>query len=215
MPSPRPPSVIHVGITPSLAPILQENIEDCAIETPGMGMVLDVKPSRELNLHSSDLIIQIGESTLEYDQYAVQIGWEEIILVASPDVIITDPNTNRIKEMFSSSQPKYNIFTYPENHEIRILFDQLFEIEKTSPFGIVVPNPTAMLQSIEQNNNAIGYIPKSWYSGNIPTITMETRTESEYIFPVLVISKQKTQEPIVSFISCLQQEWLNLDNHKD
>jgi len=205
-PSPSPPIIIHVGITPSLVPSIQENLVFCASNTPGMGVILDLIPKKDLSLEDSDMIIQIGDPAMDINGFAYQIGWEEIVVIASADLHLVLNDKESIKEIYSSYQPELNILTYPSNHEIRNLFDQIFEIEETTPYGLVVPNPTAMLDSIDQNQNAIGYVPASWITQEIHTVALDSMESKDLLFPILVLLEKKPHEPTITFIGCLQQE---------
>ena len=206
LPSPSPPLLVHVGITPSLTFFFQEEVKNCALQIPEIALELDVIPRRDLNLDEFDMIIQIGEPALEINGFSYQIGWEEIILIAGSNINVFDLDKQSINHIFSSPQQEIDIWTYPEDHEIRNLFNHAFEIKENTPFGRIAPDPEAMLESIDQNQNAIGYIPSSLYSGEIQVISLEDMEENLLLYPVLVLTIQEPKDQAALFINCLQQE---------
>lgn len=206
LPSPNSPSIIHIGITPTLAPLFQNKLNDCATQTPGMGIVIETLPQGNLNLADTDIIIQIEGLSQNNQEQEYQIGVEEILLISSPDLKITEIMGSNIGEVFSSLQTPYKIYTYPENHELQNLFFQIFQIEKISPHAIIVPNPSAMLAAVNNNLNAVGYVPKSWYDGELPSVNLSDIVDNDINFPIVVITNKTPQGRIRSFIGCLQRE---------
>jgi hypothetical protein len=206
-PSPQP---LRIEITPSLLPIFQERLNNCAKENSGVAMILQVTPYQALDLKETDIIIQIGEPDMGISGYALQIGWEEIVLVASPDVEIDKLDMDGIKAQFTASKPQMQIWTYSEKHEIKRIFDEWFLLgEKTSPYGQVVPNPGEMLNSILIETNSIGYLPISWASEDIQIIPIQPSVQETLRQPVLALTNHNPEGQMLIFLNCLQDSWVN------
>jgi len=205
LPSPQP---LFIDITPSLLPVFQKRLNNCALENSGIAMVLRVTPYQALEMKETDIIIQIGEPDMGISGFAIQIGWEEIVIVASPDVEIDNLDLDQIKELFTSLKPQMRIWTYSEKHEIKRIFDKWFlKSEKTSPYGQVVPNPGEMINSIQTATNSIGYLPKSWAVNDIQTISIYPLAEENLRQPILALVKQNPEGQMRIFLNCLQNSW--------
>ena len=203
-PIPTPPVIIRIAVTPTLAPILQGRLYNCAGKIQGMDIVMDITPKIHLNHDNSDLIIQIGAIPQEIGGYKYQIGTEEILLVSNLELKYSELKRDTIKDFFTSNQTPLMVFTYPKDHELRLIFDHLVQIDKTTPYAVEVPNPAAVLESIEAEKNAIGFIPRSWYSGDFPIITMDGINPNETIFPILVVINHEPEIKEKELIQCLQ-----------
>jgi hypothetical protein len=203
--APPTPLPLFIDITPSLFPIFQERLNNCALENEGIAMILRVVPRQILDLEEADIVIQIGEPDLGFYGSAIQIGWEEIILVASPDVEIDNLGVDQIKELFTSLKPQMQIWTYSESHEINHIFVEWFLLgERESPYGQVVPNPGEMISSIQTSTNSIGYLPKSWVVNDIQTISIYPLVDENLRQPILALVNQNPKGQVRIFLNCLQ-----------
>ena len=116
-----------------------------------------------------------------------------------------------VKNLFTSHQKGIEIWTYPEGHEIQNLFNQRFDILEISPYSRIAPNPEAMIETINQQENAIGFIPSSYLFEDVQVIPINDIEKDQLRFPVLVLSNDEPGGEIKLFIHCLQQQ-LSLEN---
>ncbi|MCJ7701789.1 MAG: hypothetical protein MUO62_09415 [Anaerolineales bacterium] len=204
-PPPASPQPLRVEITPSLEPLFQEKIQNCALQNPRSAVFLDVVPSASLDPERADIIIQIGEPSKGPAGFAVQLGWEEIILIAHPDVEIQDLTLAKIRGIYTASPPSLQSWTYPENHEIRRFFDQIIlGNEPISPFTHIAPQPGDMIAAVSQEPGSIGYALQSWIPGDIQTFTLGNAVQTALRQPILARSLQEPAGPARDFLICLQ-----------
>ena len=207
-PPPPSPQSIHVGISPSLMPLLRDDLNDCALDNPGISMILDVIPNFSLDREVTDIALQIGEPAEGVWEYAFQLGFEEIVLVAHPNSKIALDNLESIRHEFTTHKQNRVILTYPAGHKLRELFkDAVLENEEISPYALVVSNPGEMVESIIRDPGSIGYIPKSWGTDDLQIISIDPIIQKKLQQPVLVTTHQEPVGLIRNLIFCLQNSW--------
>ena len=202
LPSPYP---LHIGITPLIRDLYHEDLYRCAANNSHFVLILDTTPSRKLDLESSDMIIQLGEPDGGLSYFAAQIGLEQIVLIASPDVDVSFLTVELIKDQFTALKPRYSIWTYPANHEIEQFFSKLIlHGEDQSPYTQLVPNPEAMIEILSSTETSIGYSIGSYIDDDLEIIPIDPALQDSLKQPVLLITKQEPQGEIRNFVSCLQ-----------
>jgi len=204
-PPPPSPYPLHIGITPSIRGLYQEDLYRCASNNSDFVLILNTTTSRKLDLDSSDMIIQLGEPERGLSFFAVQIGWEEIVLISSPDTDISNLTLELVKEQFTALKPQYSVWTYPRNHEIERYFSKLIlHGQDQSPYSQLVPNPEIMIDIINETEKSIGYTLKSYLNGEMEIIPIDPVVQESLKQPVLLIMEQEPEGEIKNFISCVQ-----------
>jgi hypothetical protein len=207
-PPPPPPNPLFVGITPSLFPLYQDAIVDCGNTFPDLAAIIDIAPSQAFDLNSFDVIIQLGEPSEISNRVLVQIGIEDIVMITGGNGGKTTMTVNEIKKIYTSKTPDFQIWTYPENQEIRIIFDSIILGEQTeSPYGQIVPGPEQMLIEIKRNPGSLGYILHSWATDEFSTIALDPQVLDSLQQPVIAQAKKDANKEIMNFLSCLQDQW--------
>jgi hypothetical protein len=207
-PPPPSPSPIHVQIPLTLKPAYEEILGQCNAKITELAIFLDVVPEEDLSLESSDMILRMGESKEITTDFAFQIGWEQVILIASPDVEIEKLSISQIRKLFTSSPPPLNIWTYPDNYEINRYFKESFigDLE-ISGYAFIAVNPGEMVESIRSEPNSLGYIPKSWLIDDVQEISIDQTTQELMTYPVIILTNHKPEGPVTEFLVCLQNNW--------
>jgi hypothetical protein len=173
-----------------------------------MALILNVLPYSAMDKEVTDLIIKIGKPVDGVGSFAVQLDWEEIVMITNLDIDSGDITRGKIRELYTSSPPPLNIWTYPMGHEIRFIFDKfILENVEISPYGLIVSNPSEMLESIKSRPESIGYIPKSWVTDDVQIIPLDPSTQESLRQPVLALADQVPEGAGWNFISCLQRSW--------
>jgi len=204
-PSPQP---IRVSTTPVIFPVHQELLNYCSIQNPEINMILDIQPDTLPKDGTVDIAIIIGEPETWDGITAYQLGWEDIVFITNVDSKVNLRKLESIRGYFTATQPIYNIWTYPQGHPLQKIFGEVIMGEENiSPYAIIAPNPGEMLDAITQDSNAIGYIPGSWLTDDIKTITIDPSIQEALRKPILALTSQKPDPLIQNFLACLQINW--------
>jgi hypothetical protein len=210
LPTPPPPRPLFIGITPSLFPNYQEAIVECGNGFPDLASIIDVLPAQALDLNRSDIIIQLGEPSEITNRVLVQIGTEDLVVITAGISESESITVNELRKIYTSKTPDIQIWTYPENQEIRKLFDRIVLGEKTeSPYGQIVPGPEQMLIEIKRNPGSLGYILHTWITDDVSTFELDSQVNITLQQPVIAQAKKDADKKILNFLGCLQNQWEN------
>lgn len=205
LPPPPFPQPVRIGLPPSLFPILQDRLVACEQTTPGVAVLAQVKPYNSLDLIASDIIIQLGEDNLAEDQYPVQLGWGQLVLIVNPDLPDASLDEGTIQDNFTALSPVFQVWTYPPDHELRNLFDRVFLVsEATSPAAQIATGPAEMLVAISQDPTALGYVLDSWVTSEVQTLPVDTATHAALRQPILAVTQHDPQGALEQYLACLQ-----------
>ena len=64
----------------------------------------------------------------------------------------------------------------------------------------IAPDPHTMLDAIQGDNAAIGYIPAAWVDKNVNAVSLDA------IFPIVALTSGEAQNSARLLISCLQDD---------
>ena len=202
---PLPPQPVQVAYTTSLQPI-RERLHDCALAQPQIALITDETSLIALEDHTAEIILWPGEPLLETSRKAYALGSDSIIMISGVDVTVQDASLEELSELFTDPQSPYQIWTYNQGNELRKIFDQAVLGGKViSPYALQAPHPGAMIEAIQANPLAVGYIPESWLLGNIQTITIDRELQTELKYPILALTRGQASEHLAVFIDCLQK----------
>jgi phosphate transport system substrate-binding protein len=85
--------------------------------------------------------------------------------------------------------------------ETRQIFQQgVLQGGVVTPNAFLAPHPSAMLEAVSGNLDAIGYLPKAWSTGEVATIYLGIH------MPVLVVADEEPQDAARELVACLQGE---------
>jgi hypothetical protein len=128
--------------------------------------------------------------------FAYQIGQEEMIVITNSQNDLQRLSLNEVQNLFASGE---NIWVYSSDSEMQRYFNQVaMQGRSVSLFAKVAPNPKIMIQMLEENQHAVGVIPKSLLNQNLKEIY------SIGVFPVLALTETEPQGAVKSLIGCLQ-----------
>lgn len=187
--SPTRPTSQTQTITINYSPFIEFQMNE--IYTCANDLSIILKISEE----NPELYIQIDEPEILINN-AYQIGEEEIVIITNSQNDLQMLSLNEAQNLFASGE---NIWVYAEGEDMQRLFDQfVMEGRSVSSFAKVASNPKIMLQMLEENPNAIGFIPKSLLNQNLKLVY------SVGTFPVLALTETEPQGAVKSLIGCLQ-----------
>ena len=200
---PPSPEVIQFGITPTIWQILSPNLDFCNQTITGAEFLPKIDPHQALDFSHVNLIFDIPINDESWSENVFQVGILELVLILHPDTDFDAWDSKSLQKVYTSPSPTLSKWTYPDNHDLRILFDQfILKTMDVDPSLKIVADPEQMIESVSNNARSIGYIPKQLASVESNIITAQ---ESLITLPVLVFSNTEPLGRTEEFIACLQK----------
>ena len=123
-----------------------------------------------------------------------------------PAVALRNLNTEQLRELYSEPSSIYQIWAYSEGNELRAIFDgAVLGNAALSSYVFLAPDPAAMLEAVAADPMAIGYLPKSWLTQNVQTISVASELQDAFEHPVLALTNAKPEGNLRNYLVCLQQ----------
>lgn len=181
-----PNQIVTINYSPFTEFQMQE-VYACANDLSMILKVTDQKP--EINF-------QFGEPDVLLD-FAYQIDEEEIIVVVNKQNEMPNVSLEEIQNLFSGQTMQ--VWVFSSDSEMQKLLNQfVMKGRSVSSFANVAVSPKQVVEKIESESNAIGFIPKSLLSENLKAIY------SIGSFPVLAITDTEPQGAVKNLLGCLQ-----------
>ena len=204
-PPPPAPQIITVGITPTLKNILSEQLKHCEQISTEAVILLEIAPQGSLNMNQVDLMVSTSINRENKADFMYQVGVLDLIMVSNPADNPGLLNYNTIRNLYTSSNSDLSIWTYPENHELREIFDRLIlNTDEVSPNLLIAPGPEQMVEAISSKTMSIGFIPNQWITKDIKIVEIDLDQDVFVSQPILVFSVSEPQEFKREYIACLQ-----------
>ncbi|MBX3037575.1 MAG: hypothetical protein KF758_11755 [Anaerolineales bacterium] len=176
-------------ITINYSPFIESQMNEVYACANDLSIILKVADK------SPEITFRFGEPDILLN-HAYQVGEEEIIIVTNSQSELQMLSLNEVQNLFTSGE---NIWVYSSDSEMQRVFDQTaMQGRSVSSFANVAPNPNIMIQMLEENPDAVGFIPKSLLNQNLKEIY------SVGVFPVLALTETEPQGAVKSLIGCLQ-----------
>lgn len=164
-----------------------DEVYDCA---NGLSIILKVTDQ------VPEIRFQLGEPDILLD-FAYQIDEEEMIVVVNKQNELQDASVEEIQNLFATQTMQ--VWLYPSGSEMQNVLNQfVMQSRSVSSFANVTVSPKQVVEKIESENNAIGFIPQSLLNENLKEIY------SIGFFPVLALTETEPQGAVKSLIGCLQ-----------
>ena len=187
--SPTQPNTQTQIVTINYSPFVEFQMQEIYACANDLSIILKVTDGEP------EIRFQFGEPDVLLD-FAYQIGEEEIVVVINSQNDLQMLSLNEVQNLFASGE---NVWVYAEGEEMQRLFDQFaMQGRSVSSSAKVASNPKIMTQTLEENTNAVGFIPKSLLNPNLKEVY------SLGIFPVLALTETEPQGAVKSLIGCLQ-----------
>jgi hypothetical protein len=201
---PPPPQPIQIAYTPTLRPFV-ERLHQCALEYPEIGIITLETSITELDVSGADLTLWFGEPPQDVLDYAFSIGMDEIVIIAGTKVGLGNVTTEQLRDLYTSTNSTYQVWTYGENNDLRNIFENsILGGTSTSSDAMLAPNPAAMIEAITMEPTAIGYLPRSWLSGDHQTLSIERDLQTALTHPVLALTHTEPEGNLHTYLACLQ-----------
>ena len=204
--APLPPTPEHISVihTPAIGWI-GNTLHQCAVDHPGIALTIDEWPDAALDLEAADVIIMLGTPTEDFESDATLLGWEQIAIIANPNIPASQLELPDLQNIYISLNPAYQAWTYPKANPLRSTFDEVvLNSTAPSPHVKIAPNPRAMLESIQTDSSAVGYIPQSWIAeGDILVIPTNDEIESALRQPIIALTDGVPAGVTRELLACL------------
>jgi len=184
------------------------------------------------NIYSTvDVYMSLGEQE-GMGRFAYLLGEDEVIPVVHPGLSISNMPDQLIRDIFSGS-----ISTWDEVfNSCRDCFDQGFQGDsqaiqvygysnqsmiarvfsasylKAGPAGVnirLAPGAEAMREMVSMDQNALGYLPRSWVNDSINAVLRGNNPEKSAFLPIIATSQVEPQNSMKAWLACVQEA---LDN---
>jgi phosphate transport system substrate-binding protein len=156
----------------------------------------------------ADLFIRLGEPA-PLPPFIAQIAGEELLLIVHPANQSASLTLDEVADIFSGRMRRWSeiggddrdiqVWVPLKVDETRQAFQQkVLKGGLVTPNAFLAPHPSAMLEAVSGNLDAIGYLPKAWSTGEVATIYLGIE------MPVLVVADEEPQGAARELVACLQ-----------
>lgn len=185
------PEIVTVYSTFAAEPWLSP-LYECA----GTSAVL----SRADDPSSAQIVLRVGEPAF-LASFAYQIDTEEILVVTHRQSPVQNLNLEGARALFSGmGDPSLQVWVYASDADVQQVFDQVvMEGRAISPSARVAINPQQMSDTLVNEPNTVGILPRHWKAGDSRDVF------SAATVPVLVLTSSEPQGVIKELIACLQK----------
>jgi hypothetical protein len=150
--------------------------------------------------NSADIVVRVGEPEF-LNSPAYQIDREEILIVTHRQSPVQNLTLEDAQKLFAGQgDPPVQVWVYASGEDVQEVFDQVvMEGKNVSPSARIAVNPQQMSDTLVNEANAVGILPRHWKAGDSREIfTVAT-------VPVLAITNSEPQGVIQDLIACLQK----------
>jgi hypothetical protein len=185
------PQLVSVYSTSATQPWLPE-VYACAGSSAVISRVDD--PS------AADIVLRIGEPSF-LDSPAFQIDAEEILIVTHRQSPIQNLELETARLLFAGQgDPSVQVWVYASGEDVQEVFDRVVMAgSRISPSAWLAVNPQDMSDTLVNEPNTVGILPRRWKVGDAREVFSVTTV------PVLAITQSEPQGVIQEILACLQK----------
>jgi hypothetical protein len=193
--SPPPPSV-----TPQLVSVYSTSAAQPWLPQVYMCAGTSVVISRVDDPSNADIVLRVGEPPF-LNSPAFQIDTEEILIVTHRQSPIQNLDLEEVRVLFAGQGgPSVQVWVYASGEDIQEVFDRVVMAgERVSPSAWLAVNPQHMSDTLVNETNALGILPRHWKAGDAREVF------SVATVPVLAITESEPHGMIQELLACLQQ----------
>lgn len=197
---------IVVALTPDVSPI-RLAVSTCAAQNADAPIQIEESYAGQIK---ADLLIRLGEPD-NLPPFIAQIATEELLLIVHPANQSASLTLDQVADIFSGRMRRWSeiggedrdiqVWVPLKADETRQAFQQaVLQGGLVTPNAFLAPHPSAMLEAVSGDVDAIGYLPKAWSTGEVATIYLGIKV------PVLVVADEEPQGAARELVACLQGE---------
>ncbi len=215
-----PPEVVELQITPAVEHWLPK-VAVCAADIPNFGVSVQILPRAELSLSETDLILRLGER-LATDPFVAVMGVEEIVIVAGSDVPVNSIRLSDLQGIYAGTITRWGEvssvgddesgrgqpimpLSYPEGHEVEILFSRIYLDDNGILIDPQVFSTTPFLEKLlDLYPYAIGYLLESQSPEGVRILNVTPEDEIVSLQYVLAVTAEEPAGGLKQLLLCLQ-----------
>jgi len=221
---------LKVGYSPSISWIIPV-LSVCTDAIPGLAMVTEEIQDFGSEPNSNRIYIRWGPPAVT-PKLAYQVGNETLVVIVNPLNPLKSIPIDLVSEIYSGQLQTWgNLFekcpdcfetsivseladqaivtySYSINQEPQLLFiDKILgRSSGISKPGIRVPSSLAMVSSIEQESNAIGFAASRFANEKVKLVAITDVDSTSFLSsPILAIMNQEPSSTLQNWISCIQK----------
>lgn len=214
---PSTPILVNVVIPPSLRPY-GEALHTCVETLPNLNISINEVLLSSSDIQVSDLVFTLGVPPKNVLAYP--IIEESIVLIVNTTNPVLSISSGDLQKLLigqitdwvelGGTRQSVQVWVLPEGDEVRKSFDKvIFPGENLSANALIAPNPQAMLEAINDDPLAIGYIPQIWLNQagetqSIRVLSIETKLAERLRQPVLALALAGPNGLLRQLLFCLQ-----------
>ncbi len=171
--------------------------------------------------NTGDIQLTLGQpSNVEPHELFFQVGWEQVVVIVSQDNPMSKLSDDQLRQIYSgqlqnwpdrTNQP-IQVWVMPQDDPIRQIFDQALQTSQpTAPEARLAPDPAALLEAVATDDNAIGYLPKSFLTtansgiaSQVKALKLDATTEHALNQPVIASTMEEPVGQVRNLLLCLQ-----------
>jgi hypothetical protein len=210
--APATQQAIIVSLPAALEP-MSAGINQCAEDQPGIALFID-DTNDELS-YRSDLSIDLGEPTTPAE-FAALLASEDIVVILNHKNPLALLSTSDLLSIYTGQTTEWakvgaysgaiQVWDYPGSDPLHQAFDQaVLKGSLVSSMAYLAPTPSAMLESISSNPQAVGYLPRAWIKNDeVHALKLDADISASLHLPVLALAFHAPQGALRTFLACLQ-----------
>lgn len=163
--------------------------------------------SRVDDSSSADIVLRVGEPE-HLASPVYQIDSEDILIVTHRQSPIQNLTLEEARALFAGQgDPSVQVWVYASDADVQQVFDQVvMEGGNVTPFARLAVNPQHMSDTLVNESNAVGILPRHWNpstgSGQVHGDPREVLSIATV--PVLAVTKSEPQGAVKELLACLQ-----------
>ena len=213
--------IITLQTTPSMAGRLPD-VAECANSIPDFAVITQILPRADLDLNQADLTLRLGDRQ-ESDTFVALMGTERTVIVAGPEVPVESLSLDTLQKIFSGEINNWNqvpevseaglevnpfitTLSYPEGHELRLLFQQAYLGEQAITSEPLIFSTEAALESLlESYPYGLGYTLESLALAGTQRLTIRDYITAQTQHKVLALTPEEPMGKLRQLLLCLQE----------
>jgi PBP superfamily domain len=214
------PRTINI-VYPAALQIWADNIANCASDDPQVDVFFFLSDTLGTDVGQNDIVLELGNPDINIDGiYLSQVGWEQVIVIVNKKNPIAKLSNEELGSVFSDgtiqsdviSDQSIQVWVLPAGEPTRSVFDlAVMQNQLITTQAMLAPDPSAMLEAVSQNTDAIGYLPESFFTtadssltSEVKIIQLESSLEDLMNQPVLAITQSEPEGLLRNLLVCLE-----------
>lgn len=215
----EPPEIIRIQLS-SATDHWIPRIEQCAGDLTNAGVVVEVRPTPELDLTKSDVLIRFGFKNPSEEHVSV-LADERIVFITTPGNPLNSISMDSLGKMLSGEYTNWMdlpesrdasgiydlpivVVSYGNGSDLRLVLTEVFDNQDTKTH--YAASTESMIEVVRSTEGAVGYLLESQLPADMIPLGISDTDLLEGVFerPVLAISGQEPAGAARQLLLCLQ-----------